>query len=200
MGQSVRVSAMAGALLRREAAGVGLRETAPALAGAAYAMAARFHRAGKLMAFGGAGTDASHVAVEFMHPVIVGKPALPALALSGDPAIAAGTVGPSEVYAHQLRYFGDPADIALGFSVNGDCLDVRRGLALARELGLLTVALVGADGGAIAADAAVEHVLLARDSDPGVVKEIHVTMYHLLWELVHALLERPGFVGPRVYV
>ena len=189
---------MAGALLARQAAGAALAEDAPALADAALAMATRFHRGGKLLAFGdgGSGTDASHVAVEFMHPVIVGKPALPALALSNDPA---GTADPAEVFAHQLRHFGDPDDIALGLSTDGHCRNVRRGLAQAGDQGLLTVALVGGDGGAIVTDRVAEHIFVARDGDPGVVKEIHVTAYHLLWELVHVLLEQPAVLGPRVF-
>jgi D-sedoheptulose 7-phosphate isomerase len=195
------LSPMAGALLARQAAGAALAEDASALADAALAMATRFHRGGKLLAFGdgGSGTDASHVAVEFMHPVIVGKPALPALALSNDPVAAASIAGPAEVFAHQVRHFGDPDDVALGLSVDGHCGNVRRGLAQARDQGLLTVALVGGDGGAIVDDRMAEHIFVARDGDPGVVKEMHVTAYHLLWELVHVLLEQPAVLGPRVF-
>jgi D-sedoheptulose 7-phosphate isomerase len=82
-------------------------------------MALRFHRGGKLIVFGNgvSGTDASHIAVEFMHPVIVGKRALPALALSNDAATLTGVgarEGFGEVFAHQLRLFADGRDIALG--------------------------------------------------------------------------------------
>ncbi|MFD1052032.1 phosphoheptose isomerase, partial [Kibdelosporangium lantanae] len=57
--------------------------------------------------------------------------------------------------------------------------------------GMLTVALVGGDGGSIAAD----HVLVAASDDPRVVKEVHVTMYHVLWELVHVFFETPGVIA-----
>src|SRR5215831_4649942 len=58
------------------------------IARACWAMARRFHQGGRLLAFGNgaAATDAQHVAVEFVHPVIVGKRALPALALTNDSA------------------------------------------------------------------------------------------------------------------
>src|SRR5438874_2038510 len=46
--------------------------------------------------------------------------------------------------------------------------------------------------------AAADHVLLARSGDPRVVKEMHVTMYHLLWELVHVFFEQPGALSPGV--
>ena len=59
------------------------------------------------------------------------------------------------------------------------------GLAVARERGLLTVALAGGGGGRLEAD----HVLVTASTDPLVVKEVHVTTYHLLWELTHVFLE-----------
>jgi D-sedoheptulose 7-phosphate isomerase len=166
-------------------------------------MAVRFHRGGKLVVFGNGGpsTDAQHVAVEFVHPVIVGKRALPALSLTSDVATLTGIanrVGLAETFAHQIRFLAEPADIALGLSTDGECENVLRGLAEARSLGLLTVALVGGDGGAIAAGGMADHVLVARSDDPRVVKEVHVTMYHVLWELVHVFFEQPGVLDPGV--
>lgn len=173
------------------------------VARACHAMAERFHRGGTLVVFGngGATTDAQHVAVEFVHPVIVGKRALPAISLAADVATMTGVaarVGFAEVFAHQLKYLGGPDDIALGISVDGNCANVLRGLGQAREQGLLTVALVGGDGGAIAASEHVDHLLLAASDDPRVVKELHVTTYHILWELVHVFFEQPGVLAPGV--
>ncbi|WP_248959225.1 D-sedoheptulose-7-phosphate isomerase [Sphaerisporangium perillae] len=187
--------AVSEAFTRREAAGRGLAEDSERITRACRAMAARFHRGGKLIVFGngGAGTDASHIAVEFMHPVIVGKRALPAMALSND-AATVSAVGASEgfgeVFAHQVRHWADPADMALGVSPDGWCANVLKGLEAAHELGLFTMALLGGDGGAIARSPAVDHALVARSGDAAVVKEIHVTMYHVLWELVHVFHAR----------
>jgi len=103
------------------------------------------------------------------------------------------------IFSHQLRYLAAPSDIALGICATGDCGSVLAGLAVARQLGMLTIALAGGDGGAIAAGPAADHVLLARSGDPRVVKEMHVTMYHLLWELVHVFLEQPGTLSPGVF-
>src|SRR5580704_17634036 len=65
---------------------------AAAVAAACHQMAIRFHQGGKLVVFGtgGPSTDAQHVAVEFVHPVIVGKRALPAIALTSDVATVTG--------------------------------------------------------------------------------------------------------------
>jgi D-sedoheptulose 7-phosphate isomerase len=178
-------------------------DQAGAVASACHDMAIRFHRGGKLVAFGtgGAGTDAQHVAVEFVHPVIVGKRALPAISLTSDIATVTGVAtrdGVAGIFAHQLRFLAEPADIALGISADGDCASVLAGLVTARELGMLTIALVGGEGGAIAASPAADHVLVARSDDPQIVKEMHVTAYHVLWELVHVFFEQPGILDPGV--
>lgn len=181
-----------------------LAEHSADVARTCHAMALRFHRGGKLMVFGNGGpsADAQHVAVEFVHPVIVGKRALPAISLTSDVATLTGIanrVGFAETFAHQIRVLGEPADIAMGLSADGRCHNVRRGLEQARELGMLTVALTGGAQGAGGPIAAVaDHVLVAASSDPRVVKEVHVTMYHVLWELVHVFFEQPGVLEPGV--
>jgi D-sedoheptulose 7-phosphate isomerase len=195
-------SAVREVFARRVAPVEALASNARLVTQACLAMAERFHRGGKLIVFGngGAGTDAQHVAVEFVHPVIIGKRALPALSLTSDVATLTGVAnrtGLSEVFAHQVRTLAEPADIALGISTDGNCANVLRGLAEAQRLGLLTVALVGGGGGAVAERAAAaDHVLVARSTDPRVVKEVHVTTYHILWELVHVFLEHPGALPP----
>ncbi|WP_329236182.1 SIS domain-containing protein [Actinoallomurus sp. NBC_01490] len=188
---------------RREAPGRALAAHAEAIAEACHAMAGRFHRGGRLFTFGngGAATDAQHIAVEFVHPVIVGKRALPALSLTGDVATLTGVgaaAGFADIFAHQLRHFAAPDDIALGVSPDGRCADVLAGLRTARDMGLLTVALLGGDGGDIAAAGVAGHRIVVPSDDPRVVKEVHVTAYHVLWELVHVLLEQPGVLGPEV--
>ncbi|MDP9870141.1 MULTISPECIES: D-sedoheptulose-7-phosphate isomerase [Streptosporangium] len=185
------------AFARRERAGLALAEDSARIARACQDMAARFHRGGKLIVFGngGGGTDAAHIAVEFMHPVIVGKRALPAVALSNDAATVSGVSsreGLAETFAHQVHRWADPADMALGVSRDGRCANVLRGLEMAKTLGLFTLALTGGDGGPIGRSPAADHVLTVASDDPAVVKEIHVTAYHVLWELVHVFFEQSG--------
>lgn len=176
-------------------------EQAAAVASACHAMAVRFQQGGKLVVFGigGCSTDAQHVAVEFVHPVIVGKRALPAISLTTDVATVTGVAareGLAGVFAHQIRHLAEPADIALGITADGNCPSVLAGLQAARLLGMLTIALAGGDAGALGP--AADHVLLARSADPRIVKEIHVTIYHVLWELVHVFLDEPGLLAPEV--
>jgi D-sedoheptulose 7-phosphate isomerase len=190
------------AFARRAEPTAGLAAQADAVAQACHAMAVRFHQGGKLVVFGtgAASTDAQHVAVEFVHPVIVGKRALPAISLTTDIATVTGIAereGMDAIFSHQLRYLAGPGGIALGICATGRCGSALAGLATARELGLLTIALTGREGRA-AGGRAADHVLVAESDDPRVVKEMHVTLYHLLWELVHVFLEQPGTLSPGV--
>jgi D-sedoheptulose 7-phosphate isomerase len=180
-----------------------LADHAADVARACHAMAVRFHAGGKLVVFGngGAATDAQHVAVEFVHPVIVGKRALPAISLTSDVATVTGVAkqaGFDETFAHQIRCLAQRDDIALGLSSDGNCRNVLDGLRTARDRGLLTIALVGGDGGAIAAAQVAEHTIVTTATDARVVKEVHVTTYHVLWELVHVFFEQPGVLQPQV--
>jgi D-sedoheptulose 7-phosphate isomerase len=166
-------------------------------------MALRFHSGGRLLCFGNgsAAADAAHIVVEFVHPVIMGKRALPAVSLANDAATLSGITrlgGFEDSFAAQLRLHAAADDIALGISADGDCPNVVRALRTAQDAGLLTVALVGGDGGRIARIEGLDHVLVARSDDPRVVKEIHVTAYHVLWELVHVFFEQPGVLAPSV--
>jgi D-sedoheptulose 7-phosphate isomerase len=179
-----------------------LADEASKIAAACHAMAVRFHRGGTLVVFGNgtSSTDAQHVAVEFVHPVIMGKRALPAISLTADVATVtgiAGTEGFDEIFAHQLRHLASADDIALGVSPDGNCASVLRGLAVAKELGMLTIGLVGGDGGRIASLPAADHVVVAHSDDPRVIKEVHVTAYHVLWELVHVFFQHPDLLEPR---
>jgi len=188
---------------RREQPVLDLAGQAAAIAATCHQMALRFHQGGKLVVFGtgGASTDAQHVAVEFVHPVIVGKRALPAISLTSDVATVTGIAardGMAAIFSHQLRYLAAQADIALGISTDGNCASVLSGLLTAHELGLLTIALAGGDGGAIAMCPAVDHLLVIRSPDPRIVKELQVTAYHVLWELVHVFFEQPGVLAPGV--
>jgi D-sedoheptulose 7-phosphate isomerase len=192
----------------RDDPAAGLARQAGAVAAACHAMAIRFHRGGKLIVFGAGGpsTDAQHVAVEFVHPVIVGKRALPAISLTTDVATVtaiAESEGVDAIFARQLSFVAGPDDIALGISADGDSPSVLAGLETARSLGLLTIALAGwegesGEGGRIAASGAADHLLTVASGDPRVVKELHVTTYHILWELVHVFFEQPGVLDPGV--
>jgi D-sedoheptulose 7-phosphate isomerase len=188
-------SAVENSIARRQAPGLALADRAEQVARACHAMAVRFHHGGRLIAFGTgeAAADAAHLAVEFVHPVIVGKRALPAMSLANDPVALTGATGRpghdgAGAFAAQLRLFGRPPDVAVAVVTSEPAPEVHAGLATARDLGMLTVAL------ATSASTVADHTLLAGADDPLVAKEIHVTTYHILWELVHVFLDRPALL------
>ena len=86
----------------------------------------------------------------------------------------------------------------VGVSADGHCANVCRGLEEAHGAGLLTVALAGGDGGRLATSPSVDHLLVVASEDPEIVKEVHVTTYHILWELVHVFFEHPGVLEQAV--
>lgn len=168
------------------------------IAEACWAMARRFHQGGRLLAFGNgaAATDAQHVAVEFVHPVIVGKRALPALALTNDSATLSGLMSGSDgtmSFARQLRVLARSQDIAMGFSPDGNCANVMAALTIAREMGLLTLGVVGGNGGLVK-QSQLDFCFVVQSHDPLVIQETHETLYHILWELVHIYFEHEGLL------
>src|SRR5215467_6916890 len=105
--QAAGAAAVAAAFERRTGPARELSGRAEQMTNAAHAMARRFHQGGKLVVFGtgAASTDAQHVAMEFVHPVIVGKRALPAISLTSDAATVTGIAardGVEAAFAHQI--------------------------------------------------------------------------------------------------
>ncbi|MBK8901661.1 MAG: SIS domain-containing protein [Anaerolineaceae bacterium] len=161
------------------------------IAEACWAMARRFQGNGRLLAFGNgaAASDAQHVAVEFVHPVIVGKRALPALALTNERGLLGGL--PLD---HHLAALARPQDIALGFSLTGREPDILAALHQAQEMGLLTLGLTAHDGGDLL-KMPLDFCFVVENNDPLVVQETHETLYHILWELVHVFFEHEGLLN-----
>jgi len=171
------------------------------IAEACWALARRFHQGGRLLAFGNGAwaTDAQHVSVEFVHPVIVGKRALPALALTNDSAILSGLAADKDegAFARQIRVLSRPQDIAMGFSPDGNCHNVLTALTVAQQRGLLTLGLCGGSGGLMAHNPeqpALNFCFTVPTDDPLTIQETHETLYHILWELTHIFFEHEGLL------
>jgi D-sedoheptulose 7-phosphate isomerase len=167
---------------------------ADAISRACLAMAERFRGGGRLLAFGdgAAATDAQHVSVEFVHPVLVGKRALPALALGSDAATLTGAAASASVgdaFARVLGVLGREADIAMGIAGPASGNSVAPGLARAGRMRMLTLALAGGDGAGLER-VGTDFLFVVPSNDPMLVQEVHETLYHVLWELVHVFFER----------
>ena len=164
-------------------------EYADQLVDAAMAVATAFARGGKLLAFGngGSATDAQDAAADCLGPANPGWGALPAVALVDDVATltaVANDVGFEHVFARQVIALGAPGDIALGISTSGNSPNVMRGLVEAKRRGMLTVALSGGDGGALARSPDVDFCFVARLEHIPRIQEGQATVWHTLLELV----------------
>jgi D-sedoheptulose 7-phosphate isomerase len=119
-------------------------------------------------------------------PEAFGWPARPALDLTADTAIItaiANDIGPEAIFARQIIAYGRTGDVLLALSTSGNSLSVLDGLAEARRRGLVTIALVGYDGGRIAAEALADHVVVTPSQHIPRIQEAQATAYHMLREL-----------------
>ena len=160
------------------------------IVGCCRAMASAFHAGGRLFAMGNGGSacDAQHVAVEFMHPIIEKRPSLPALALSTDTAILTAVGNDQDfslAFSQQLELLARPNDIALGISTSGKSANVNRALAVARDLGLLTIGFTGRDGGRMPELCA--YCFTVPSFSIHRIQETHVMLLHVVWDLVHVI-------------
>jgi D-sedoheptulose 7-phosphate isomerase len=159
----------------------------------AHTLAGVYRRGGRLytMGNGGSSCDASHIAVEFQHPITAGRPALAAVDLGADTAMltAVGNdVGFAHVYVRQLAAHARRGDALIGVSTSGNSENLLAGFAKARAMGLATIGLAGHDGGRMAASPDLDHCLVVDSGSIHRIQETHVAIYHILWDLVHTLL------------
>jgi D-sedoheptulose 7-phosphate isomerase len=139
------------------------------IAAACREMAERFLRGGRLLAFGRGpyATDAQHVSVEFVHPVIVGKRALPAIDLSLS-------------FWSWVEVIAQPDDMLMGFGPPTGDPHVEAALRYGRECGAMTFALPGHHG---------SYAFESGSRDPFIHQELQEVLYHTLWETVHVYFE-----------
>jgi phosphoheptose isomerase len=158
-------------------------ELAADLASASLALAQRFSAGATMWCVApGFPQHAQHIAVEFVHPVIVGKRALPAVALTGQDLVG------------QVRISARSGDVVIAVAGAAD-VDVRSVMRRAAAWGVTTIWIGNGDR---PAHGAADHVLWLDDPDPSLpATGDFVLMYHLLWELTHVCFEHPGLLTPQ---
>jgi D-sedoheptulose 7-phosphate isomerase len=134
---------------------------------------------------GGSSTDASHIAAEFVGRYHRDRAPLPALALATDMAAVtciANDYGYEEIFARQVLAHGRKGDIAIGISTSGNSANVLKGVAAARDAGLVTIAWTGGNGGKLAS--MVDYAFIVPSSVTARIQESHATLGHVLCELI----------------
>ena len=161
------------------------------LAIAARLVAEALRRGNKVMfcGNGGSAADSQHLAAELVGRYRRNRPGLAALALTVDTSAltAIGNdFGFEEVFSRQVEALGQPGDVLVAISTSGRSPNVLRAVDAARALGLKTVGLVGRDGGQLAG--LVDLALVVPSEDTARIQECHITLGHILCDLVEGEL------------
>jgi D-sedoheptulose 7-phosphate isomerase len=173
-----------------------------AILAASLQMAKAFHRGRKLLVCGngGSATDAQHIAVEFMHPITVGRKALPAICLANDMAMVtavANDVGFDDVFSRQVIALGNEGDVLLGVSTSGNSRNLVHAFATAHRMKMATIGFAGSDGGEMAElvlAGLLNYCLTVPSASIHRIQETHVALYHIIWDMVHTLLQHKGLM------
>lgn len=192
---SLPASALRESILRKSRESSATKEQffigeADRIAACCAAMARAFAAGGRLYVFGNGGSacDALHIAVEFMHPIVEKRPALPAMALGAEVALLSAIGNDSDfslAFSQQLRLLARRGDLALGISTSGKSANVNRALQAARELGLLTIGFAGRDGGRM--PQLCDHCFVVPSFSIHRIQETQETLLHVVWDLIHVI-------------
>jgi D-sedoheptulose 7-phosphate isomerase len=134
----------------------------------------------------------------------VGRKALPAICLSNDMAMitaVANDVGFDDVFSRQIIALASPGDILLGISTSGNSENLGHAFATARRMKLITIGYAGGDGGKMAQlhhDGLLDFCMTVPTSSVHRIQESHVTLYHIMWDMVHTFLQNKSLVESEV--
>ena len=137
---------------------------------------------------GGSATDATDLVADLKHPP-GDWPPRPAIDLTEDSSIitaVANDVGVEQVFSRQVIAYGLEGDALVTLSTSGNSANLISALGEARKRGLETVAMVGYDGGRIAADGLADHTIVTRSQHIPRIQEAQASAYHALRELIEA--------------
>ena len=155
------------------------------------AMAERFQRGSRLFVMGNGGSlcDALHIAVEFNHPIIEKRKAFPVIPLMTDIATMtaiANDLDFTRVYVNQINLHAKESDMLMAFSTSGKSPNMIYAFEAAKEKGMLTIAFAGKDGGRFPQVA--DYCMIVPSYSIHRIQEVHATVVHILWDLVHIAL------------
>jgi len=171
------------------------QENADAIAEIALLIEETFRQGKKILIFGNGGSaaDAQHIAAEFVNRFLFDRAPLPAIALTTDSSIVTSIGNDADfslIFARQIEALGRTGDIAWGITTSGRSPNVIEGFRKAKEMGMITIAFTGNDGGE-ALRMADQGLNVASTSTPR-VQEAHITASHIICELVESELFPSG--------
>ena len=183
-----------GTELRIEAA----KALTPAIARAASLVAESIAAGGKLLVCGNGGSaaDSQHFAAEMICRLERERRPLPAIALTTDTSALTATANDYDfkyVFSRQVEGLGRAGDVLVAISTSGNSKNVHEAIHKAHAADLAVVALTGRDGGDMAKVLRGKDVHLNVRHDRTMrVQEIHLTILHILADMVDTLLIEKG--------
>ena len=138
-----------------------------------------------IMGNGGSAADAQHFAAEMVGRFLLERKALPAIALTTDTSIltAVGNdYGFDDVFKRQVEALALPGDVLIGLSTSGNSKNIKRALEVGKDIGAITIGLLGRDGGEIASIS--DFNLTVPSTETPRIQEAHLVMIHILCDLV----------------
>ncbi len=168
-----------------------IRRHAGQMEDAAQMMAMVLADGGKVMIFGNGGSaaDAQHIAAELVNRFQVDRAPLAAIALTTDTSIITAISNDfdfADIFARQIRALGRKGDLAWGISTSGNSPNVMTGLQQARQMGLKTLGLAGEAAGKMTGHC--DMCLCVSGGTPPRIQETHITVAHILCDLVDRIL------------
>jgi D-sedoheptulose 7-phosphate isomerase len=142
---------------------------------------------GKLLLIGNGGSaaDAQHIAAELVGRFKKERAAIPALALTVDTSSLTALGNDYEfdvIFSRQVEAIARKGDVLLGFSTSGNSENVIRAFKVANELGVVTIALLGNEGGR--AKNQVRLAIVVPSEDTARIQEVHITIGHIICEII----------------
>jgi len=168
-----------------------LKGNATLLVEVARIIASSIKNGGKILICGNGGSaaDAQHMAAEFVGRFKRERPPLPAIALTTDTSILTAVSNDysfKEVFSRQLQALAQEGDVLVAFSTSGKSKNILKALDVARQKAITTVGITGKDGGEMTQKC--HHILRVPSDSTPLIQEVHITIAHLLCELVDAFL------------
>jgi D-sedoheptulose 7-phosphate isomerase len=184
---SIRMKVGDDATLRAQVAS----EESEQISEAVAAIHQRLGRGGKIIIFGngGSATDANDWALDCILPPSGWLP-VPAVSLSLEPAnitALANDIGTDVIFSRQLIAHAQPQDVAIGISTSGGSRNIIMALEEARKRGLLTLALLGYDGGEIVRRGLADFPIVVRCDYIPRIQEVQASIYHTMREMLEVL-------------
>ncbi|PQJ12394.1 phosphoheptose isomerase [Flavipsychrobacter stenotrophus] len=138
---------------------------------------------------GGSAADAQHLAAEFSGRFYTDRNPLPSDALHCNTSYLTAVANDYSfdvVYSRMVKGMGRQGDVLIGLSTSGNSVNIIKAMEQARELGMISVGLTGESGGKM--KDICDHLLNAPSTDTPRIQESHITMGHIICELVEASL------------